>query len=108
ETRRSRGEVVRDNLVREPDGTLAFVLDFVGSSLEGIGSGANISVEASVGDNGELAASRVVHNPATNGWRGFVNVKRNNGSQPLDIRAKLMLDGKQVSETWYYRLPANG
>ena len=108
ETRRSRGEVVRDNLVREPDGTLAFVLDFVGSSLEGIGSGANMSVEASVGDNGELAASRVVHNPATNGWRVFVNVKRNNGSQPLDIRAKLMLDGKQVSETWYYRLPANG
>ncbi|MBT2773249.1 glucan biosynthesis protein G [Halomonas sp. ISL-60] len=108
ETRRSRGEVIRDDLVREPDGTLAFVLDFVGPSLEGIGNGANISVDASVGDNGELAASRVVHNPATNGWRVFVNVKRNNGNQPLDIRAKLMLDGKQVSETWYYRLPANG
>lgn len=108
ETRRSRGEVIRDDLVREPDGTLAFVLDFVGPSLEGIGAGANMSVEASVGDNGELASSRVVHNPATNGWRVFVNVKRNNGSQPLDIRAKLMFDGKQVSETWYYRLPANG
>ena len=108
ETRRSRGEVVRDDLVREPDGTLAFVLDFVGPSLEGVGNGANISVEASVGENGELAASRVVHNPATNGWRVFVNVKRNTGSQPLDIRAKLMLDGKPLSETWYYRLPANG
>ncbi|MEL7614310.1 glucan biosynthesis protein G [Vreelandella titanicae] len=108
ETRRSRGEVMRDNLVREPDGTLAFVLDFIGPSLSGIGSDANMTVEASVGDNGELATSRVVHNPATNGWRVFVNVKRNNGSQPLDIRAKLMLDGKQMSETWYYRLPANG
>ncbi|MGP9767323.1 glucan biosynthesis protein G [Halomonas sp. AOP13-D3-9] len=108
ETRRSRGEVVRDDLVREPDGTLAFVLDFVGPSLEGVGNGANMSVEASVGDNGELANSRVVQNPATNGWRVFVNVKRNNGSQPLDIRAKLMLDGKPLSETWYYRLPANG
>lgn len=108
ETRRSRGEVIRDDLVREPDGTLAFVLDFVGPSLEGIGNGANLSVEASVGDNGELANSRVVQNPATNGWRVFVNVKRNNGSQPLDIRAKLMLDGKPISETWYYRLPANG
>ena len=108
ETRRSRGEVVRDDLVREPDGTLAFVLDFVGPSLEGIGNSANISVEASVGENGELAASRVVHNPATNGWRAFVNVKRDTGSQPLDIRAKLVLDGKPLSETWYYRLPANG
>lgn len=108
ETRRSRGEVIRDDLVREPDGTLAFVLDFIGPSLSGIGSDANMSVEASVGDNGELAASRVVHNPATNGWRVFVNVRRSNGNQPLDIRAKLMLDGKQMSETWYYRLPANG
>jgi glucans biosynthesis protein len=108
ETRRSRGEVIRDDLVREPDGTLAFVLDFVGPSLEGIGNGVNMSVEANVGENGELAASRVVHNPATNGWRVFVNVKRNNGNQPLDIRAKLMLDGKPLSETWYYRLPANG
>ena len=86
---------MRDNLVREPDGTLAFVLDFIGPSLSGIGSDANMTVEASVGDNGELAPRRVVHNPATNGWRVFVNVK-------------LMLDGKQMSETWYYRLPANG
>lgn len=108
ETRRSRGEVTGDNLVREPDGTLAFVLDFVGPSLAGVGDSANVSVEASVGDNGELAASRAVHNPVTNGWRVFVNVKRNNGNQPLDIRAKLMLNGKPVSETWYYRLPANG
>ncbi|MGQ7260991.1 glucan biosynthesis protein G [Vreelandella sp. V005] len=108
ETRRSRGEVIRDNLVREPDGTLAFVLDFIGPSLSGIGSDADMIVEASVGDNGELAKSRVVHNPANNGWRVFVNVKRDNGNQPLDIRAKLVLDGKQMSETWYYRLPANG
>lgn len=108
ETRRSRGEVIGDDLVREPDGTLAFVLDFVGPSLEGVGSGANMNVEASVGDNGELASSRVVHNPATNGWRVYVNVERHNSSEPLDIRAKLMLDGKQISETWYYRLPANG
>lgn len=108
ETRRSRGEVIRDNLVREPDGTLAFVLDFIGPSLSGIPSDATMSVEASVGDNGELANSRVVHNPAINGWRVFVNVKRNNDNQPLDIRAKLILDGKQMSETWYYRLPANG
>lgn len=107
-TRRSRGEVIRDDLVREPDGSLAFVLDFIGPSLDGIGSGANMSVEASVGDNGELTNSRVVPNPATGGWRVFVNVKRNNGNQPLDIRAKLLHDGNQVSETWYYRLPANG
>jgi glucans biosynthesis protein len=108
ETRRTRGEMVTDDLVREPDGTLSFVLDFVGPSLAGIGSNANMSVQASVGDNGTLAASRVVPNPAKNGWRVFVNVNRNNDSQPLDIRAQLVLDGKPLSETWYYRLPANG
>ncbi|MGO3005343.1 MAG: glucan biosynthesis protein, partial [Halomonas sp.] len=108
ETRRSRGEVVRDNLVREADGTLAFVIDFVGPALDGIGSNANISVQASVGDNGNLASSRAVPNPVSGGWRVFINVKRENTSQPLDIRAQLMRDGKPISETWYYRLPANG
>lgn len=108
QTRRSQGEVRKDNLVREADGSLAFIVDFDGPSLSGLGSDANISVQASVGDNGELVDSRAVPNPATGGWRVFVKVKRSDNSQSLDIRAHLNKGDQRVSETWYYRLPANG
>ncbi|KAA0016239.1 glucan biosynthesis protein G [Salinicola corii] len=108
QTRRSRGEVRKDNLVREADGSLAFVLDFNGPSLSGLGDDANVSVQASVGDNGELVDSHGERNSATGGWRVFVKVKRSDNSKPLDIRAYLNQGEKRVSETWYYRLPANG
>ncbi|WP_251976810.1 glucan biosynthesis protein G [Salinicola avicenniae] len=108
QTRRSRGEVRRDNLVREADGSLAFVIDFQGPSLSGLDDSANVSVQASVGDNGELVDSRAVRNPATGGWRVFVKVNRSDDSQPLDIRAHLNQGDQRVSENWYYRLPANG
>ncbi|WP_245392176.1 glucan biosynthesis protein G [Salinicola halophyticus] len=108
QTRRSRGEVRKDDLVREADGSTAFVLDFVGPSLSGLGDDANISVQASVGDNGELVDSHAERNPATGGWRVFVKIKRSDKNQPLDIRAHLNQGDKRVSETWYYRLPANG
>jgi glucans biosynthesis protein len=108
QTRRSRGEVRKDNLVREADGSLAFVLDFEGPSLSGLGDDANLSVQASVGDNGELVDASTERNPATGGWRVFVKIKRSDNAQPLDIRAYLNQGDKRVSETWYYRLPANG
>ncbi|MEC8917184.1 MAG: glucan biosynthesis protein, partial [Pseudomonadota bacterium] len=108
QTRRSRGEVRQDNLVREADGSLAFVLDFEGPSLSGLGNDANLSVQASVGDNGELVDAYTERNPATGGWRVFVKIKRSDNAQPLDIRAYLNQGDKRVSETWYYRLPANG
>ncbi|WP_245391889.1 glucan biosynthesis protein G [Salinicola aestuarinus] len=108
QTRRSQGEVMKDNLVREADGTTAFVVDFQGPSLAGLDADANVSVQASVGDNGELVSTRAVPNPATGGWRLFVKIKRSDNNAPLDIRAHLSKDNKRLTETWYYRLPANG
>jgi len=108
QTRRSRGEVRKDNLVREADGSLAFVLDFKGPSLSGLDDDANISVQASIGDNGELVDAHAERNPAIGGWRAFIKIKRSDKNKPLDIRAHLNESDKRVSETWYYRLPANG
>ncbi|WP_280539128.1 glucan biosynthesis protein G [Chromohalobacter sp. 11-W] len=108
QTRRSQGEVRKDNLVRETDGSLAFIVDFKGPGLESIKDGASMQVDASVGDNGELVESRVVPNDAEGGWRMFVRVKRGDDNQPLDIRAYLKDGDERLSETWYYRLPANG
>ncbi|MDV6320356.1 glucan biosynthesis protein G [Chromohalobacter sp. HP20-39] len=108
QTRRSRGEVRKDNLVREPDGSLAFVIDVKGPGLEALEDGANVAVDATVGDKGELVASRAVPNKAAGGWRIFLRVKRGNASQPTDIRVFLKDGEKRLSETWHYRLPANG
>lgn len=108
QTRRSRGEVIKDNLVREADGSTTFVVDFQGPSLSGLTGDANVSVQASAGDNGELVESRAVRNPATGGWRVFIKIKRSDNNMPLDIRAHLSQGDKRISETWYYRLPANG
>ncbi|UYG06668.1 glucan biosynthesis protein G [Halomonas sp. M4R1S46] len=108
ETRRSQGEVRRDDLVREPDGSIAFVLDFQGPALESYPGDKGLEVEASVGDNGELVASRAVPNQAEGGWRVFLRVKRGDEDRPVDIRATLKDGDEALSETWYYRLPANG
>ncbi|MHB0776511.1 glucan biosynthesis protein G [Halomonas sp. WWR20] len=107
QTLRSRGEVRQNNLIREPDGSLAFVIDFKGPALQALKSDAALTVEASVGDNGELVESRAVPNTAEGGWRLFVRVKRSNNSQPMDIRAFLKEGERRVSETWFYRLPAD-
>lgn len=108
QTRRSRGEVRQDNLVRKPDGSLAFVVDFKGPQLEALGDDAGVTAEVSVGENGELVASRAVPNNATGGWRMFLRVKRKNSGQPVDMRAFLKKADERLSETWHYRLPANG
>nr|WP_281504437.1 glucan biosynthesis protein G [Chromohalobacter sarecensis] len=108
QTRRSQGEVRKDNLVRETDGSLAFIVDFKGPGLESLEDGATMEVAADVGDNGELVESRVVSNDAEGGWRMLLRVKRSDGSKPLDIRAFLKDGDERLSETWYYRLPANG
>ncbi|WP_287124090.1 glucan biosynthesis protein G [Chromohalobacter sp.] len=107
QTRRSRGEVRQDNLVRETDGSLAFIVDFKGPGLESLESDADITVETDIGDNGELVESRVEPNKAAGGWRMFLRVKRSNNGQPLDMRAFLKDGDQRLSETWYYRLPAN-
>ncbi|QJQ94295.1 MULTISPECIES: glucan biosynthesis protein G [Halomonadaceae] len=104
QTRRSPGEVRQNNLIRELDGTLAFVIDFKGPVLE---SDAELSLEAGIGDNGELVDSRIVRNTAEGGWRAFVRVKRSENNQPLDIQAFLKDGDRRVSETWFYRLPAD-
>ncbi len=34
QTRRSTGDVKQSNLIRQPDGTIAFVVDFVGADMK--------------------------------------------------------------------------
>lgn len=106
-TMRSRGEVRQNNLIRQPDGSLAFIIDFKGPVFETLPEdGPPLMAQVNVGENGELIESRLVPNDAEGGWRSIVRVKRHDDSQPLEIRNYLRVGEQRVSETWFYRLPA--
>ncbi|MFC0269273.1 glucan biosynthesis protein G [Kushneria aurantia] len=120
QTRRSRGEVIQDNLVRQSDDSTMFVVDFVGPPLKSTDNDGNIRANLDVGDNGELVRSQVVRNPAMGGYRLKVSVKAKDTAKPVDIKAYLESSDSQSSgqngqssaqrltETWNYVLPANG
>ncbi|MGC3872307.1 glucan biosynthesis protein G [Halomonas sp. GXIMD04776] len=104
-TMRSRGEVRQNDLVREPDGSTAFVIDFKGPALESLAPDVQPSAEIRVGENGELFESQVIRNVAEGGWRVILRVKRDDDARPLEIRAHLQEGERRLSETWFYRLP---
>ena len=42
------------NLVRQPDGTIAFVVDFAGTDMRNLPENTPVTSQASIGDNGEI------------------------------------------------------
>ncbi|SDL00431.1 glucans biosynthesis protein [Modicisalibacter muralis] len=107
-TMRSRGEVRQNDLIRKPDGSLAFVIDFKGPALESLAADIRPTAVIDVGDNGKLVESRVIRNVAEGGWRVILRVKRDDETKPLEIRAHLEESTRHLSETWFYRMPVAG
>jgi glucans biosynthesis protein len=100
------GEQLQSNLIRAPDGSTAFLVDFEGPVLaDPAGTGA-VTAQVSVNDNAELVSSAVERNPAIKGWRLTLRVKVKDPKQAVEIRAALLGAGNKVlSETWSYQLP---
>lgn len=107
QTRRSTGDVKQANLVRQPDGTTAFVIDFKGGDLSQLAADAEVKAQTSIGENGEIVDSQVRYNPVTKGWRLTLRVKLKDEKKPTEIRAALIDGDRTLSETWSYQLPAN-
>jgi glucans biosynthesis protein len=83
-----------------------FVVDFVGGELADWPAGMQIDVVATVsgGVAQHTALSRVDANGA---WRLVFDVE-SDGTTPLELRAYLVGDGRQLTETWLYQWrPAN-
>lgn len=107
QTRRSTGEVKQPNLIRQPDGSIAYVVDFEGPALARLLPETPLRAQVSHDDNGELVDQHVRYNPVTKGWRLFVRLKAKDPTRPVELRAAL-LDGEQtVTETWSYQVPAS-
>lgn len=106
-TMRSTGDVKQSNLIREPDGSVAFLVDFVGPVLKGLDGNTPVASQISIGDNGEMVENNVRYNPVTKGWRLTVRLKVKDDKKPVEMRAALVNGDKTLSETWSYQLPAN-
>jgi glucans biosynthesis protein len=107
QTRRSTGDVKQSNLIRQPDGTIAFVVDFTGQEMSKLAPETPVTAQASIGDKGEIVENSVRYNPVTKGWRLTLRVKLKDAKQPTEMRAALVNADQPLSETWSYQLPAN-
>lgn len=107
QTMRSTGDITQSNLVREQDGSIAYVIDFVGPALKSLKADTPVASQVSIGDNGELVANNVRYNPVTKGWRLTLRVKVKDPKKPVEMRASLVNGDKTLSETWSNQLPAN-
>lgn len=107
QTLRSVGDVKQKNLIREPDGSVALVVDFVGPVLKSLPADAPVSSQVSVDDNAEVRENSLRYNPVTHGWRLTLRLKVRDVQKPTEMRAALVNGERTLSETWSYQLPAD-
>ncbi|MDM4771980.1 glucan biosynthesis protein G [Solimonas sp. SE-A11] len=92
-------------LMRGPDDSIRFHVDFEGGALPDLPNDAKLVGGIWVGDNGELLERQTYRNNVTGGWRISLRVKRQDPEKPLEMRAVLRNDKDTLSETWSYILP---
>ncbi|MHC8384195.1 glucan biosynthesis protein G [Pseudomonas sp. LB3P14] len=90
QTLRSTGDVKQSNLIRQPDGSVAYLVDFEGPSLTGLPEDTDIRSQVSVGENAELVENSVRYNPETRGWRLTLRMKIKDPGKPTEMRAALV------------------
>ena len=90
QTQRSIGDVRQSNLVRQPDGSLAFLVDFVGPVLAALPEDKTIRSQVTTDDNVELVENNLRYNPVTKGYRLTLRVKVKDNNKPTEMRAYLL------------------
>ncbi|MBT2370724.1 glucan biosynthesis protein [Pseudomonas fluorescens] len=92
QTLRSTGDVKQSNLIRQPDGSVAYLVDFEGPALKKLLADAPVRSQVSVGDNAEIVENSVRYNPHTQGWRLTLRLKIKDAGKPTEMRAALVQD----------------
>jgi glucans biosynthesis protein len=82
--------VKQSNLIRQPDGSVAYLVDFEGPSLQALPEDADVRSQVSVGENGEIVENSVRYNPETKGWRLTLRLKIKDSKQATEMRAALV------------------
>lgn len=107
QTRLSTGDVKQSNLIRQPDGSTALIVDFVGPNLAKLPADAPVSTQVSVDDNVELVENNLRHNPVNKGWRLTLRLRVKDPARPVELRAALVDGESTLSETWSYQIPVH-
>jgi len=92
QTLKSTGDVKQSNLIRQPDGSVAYLVDFEGPSLKALPEDAPVRSQVSVGDNAELVENSLRYNPETQGWRLTLRLKIKDPGKSTELRAALVKD----------------
>ena len=88
-----------------PKGVRKFVVEFLGGPLAGLPAGTKpeMAVQAA---RGSLAGYRLVE-PVPDGvaghWRAEFDLADVHGTDPVELRLQLTIDGKVATETWLYQ-----
>lgn len=90
QTLRSTGDVKQSNLIRQPDGSVAFLVDFEGPVLAKLGEDPAIRSQVTTDDNTELDENNLRYNPVTKGWRLTLRLKAKDSRKSIDMRAYLL------------------
>ncbi|MEB0009860.1 glucan biosynthesis protein, partial [Pseudomonas sp. RTB2] len=90
QTLRSTGDVKQSNLIRQPDGSVAFLVDFEGPVLAKLGEDPAIRSQVTTDDNTELVENNLRYNPVTKGWRLTLRLKAKDSGKSIDMRAYLL------------------
>lgn len=106
-TLRSMGNEKQSSLMRQSDGTITFVVDFVGQEMSALAADTPVTSQVSIGKNGEIIEQNVQYNPVTKGRRLVLRLRVKDNKQPTEMRAELVNGDKPLTETWSYQLPAN-
>ncbi|WP_342214285.1 MULTISPECIES: glucan biosynthesis protein G [unclassified Pseudomonas] len=92
QTLRSTGDVKQSNLIRQADGSIAFLIDYEGPVLAALAEDTAVRSQVSVDDNAELVENNVRYNPQTKGWRLTLRVKVKDPNKAVEMRAALVKD----------------
>lgn len=92
QTMRSTGDVKQSNLIREADGSVAFLVDFEGPALAALPEDTVLRSQVSVGDNAEVVENNLRYNPEIKGWRLTLRLKVKDPSKSTEMRAALVRD----------------
>lgn len=87
-----------------PEDVVQYTVDFDGPALRKLPADAPVEAEVSIG-GGQRLQLVVHHNEVAGTWRMVVQVKRQAKDKPVELRARLMHKGENVSETWSKIIP---
>lgn len=110
QTRYSQGTVRQADLIRKPDGSEEYLVDFAGPALDKLPENAPVEAVVESDPHIRLQEVKVVRNDAVGGYRLLLRFTRKSDDasahSAVKLNAYLHLGKTTLSETWSYLLPA--